>query len=250
MFLLTSLLAALQFLTVMPPLIRRSFTPRELGDAVAWYPAVGLLLGAVLWLVFATLSRLLPNGPTAALTLAAWLILTRALHFDGFLDTCDGLFGGLTPERRLEIMRDAHVGAFAVAGGVLLLLVKVSALQALPSPGAALVLASVLGRWSISLLVVSFPYGRRQGLGSAVKDNASTGHLILAAISTAACGALIYGAWGLVAFLLATIGALLFATYVLRLLPGLTGDIYGAACELCEAFVLLFAIAIGGSFHG
>lgn len=246
MFLLTSLLAALQFLTVMPPLIRRSFTPRELGGAVAWYPAVGLLLGAVLWLVFATLSRLLPNGPTAALTLAAWLILTRALHFDGFLDACDGLFGAFTSERRLIIMRDSHVGAFAVAGGVLLLLVKYSALQALPSIRAALVLAPILGRWTISLLLVGFPYGRKEGLGRTLKDNARAGHLALAAIITIACAGFLSGAWGFVALLVTTTGMLSLAVYLLRLLPGLTGDIYGASCELAEVLVLLIFVAIGG----
>lgn len=243
---LISLLAALQFLTVMPAVIRRPFTPRELGSAVAWYPAAGLILGAFLWAIHETLILLLPGGPASALTLAAWIILTRALHFDGFLDACDGLFGGFTPERRLEIMRDARVGAFAVAGGGLLILLKFSALQALPSPGVALILVPILGRWTISLLVVRFPYGRQEGMGRVIKDNARVQHLALAAFVTVACAALLTGAAGLIVVLLATASTYLIAPYLLRLIPGLTGDTYGAMCELTELFVLLYFVAIGG----
>lgn len=243
---LISFFAALQFLTIMPPIIRRRFTHRELGGAVAWYPAAGLVLGALLSAGNELLLRFLPGGPSAVLTLTAWLLLTRGLHFDGFLDACDGLFGGFTPERRLEIMRDTRVGAFAVAGGVLLLMLKYSTLQTLSSPSAALIMAPILGRWTISFLVPSFPYGRKQGLGRTVKDNAGAKDLVVAAIFTVVCAGLVSGAWGLVAFLFTTTAGLLLAIYLLRLLPGLTGDIYGATCELVEALVLLYFVTIGG----
>ena len=63
--------------------------------------------------------------------LAAWVVLTGALHLDGFLDAADGLLGGFTPERRLEIMRDERRGAYALAGGILLMLLQYSTLNAL-----------------------------------------------------------------------------------------------------------------------
>ena len=80
----------------------------------------------------AALRLVFPGSVAAALVLVAWVALTGALHLDGFLDACDGLLGGGTPEERLRIMRDERVGAFALAGGILLLLVKYSALAAVP----------------------------------------------------------------------------------------------------------------------
>ena len=60
--------------------------------------------------------------------LTLWIVLTGALHMDGFLDTCDGLLGGSNSVKRMEIMRDERVGAYALSGGALLLLIKFSTL--------------------------------------------------------------------------------------------------------------------------
>ena len=101
--------AALQFLTVTPPLVRRAFSMPELGRAVGYFPLVGTLLGTLLAAFDWGLAFLFPAGVRAALDLALWVALTGALHLDGFLDACDGLFGGRTVESRLEIMRDEQV---------------------------------------------------------------------------------------------------------------------------------------------
>ena len=127
---LTAFLTAVQFLLISPAFIKRPFTARELGAAVGFYPLVGLILGGLLLAADYLLGLFMPPLVRIALLLALWVILTGALHLDGFLDACDGLLGGFTPESRLEIMRDERVGAFALAGGVLLLLVKFSALSA------------------------------------------------------------------------------------------------------------------------
>ena len=113
-------LTAFQFLTIFPAVIRRAFTAEELGQAVGFFPLVGLAVGGILYGLEFALRLLFPMPLVAVMIVSVWLLLTRALHFDGFLDMCDGLFGGFTPERRLEIMRDSRVGAFGVAGGGLL----------------------------------------------------------------------------------------------------------------------------------
>ena len=96
--------AALQFLTVVPPVVRRPFTSAELGRAVGWFAFVGLILGAFLAGADLALSLVLPRSVTAAVILVLWVLVTGALHLDGLLDSCDGLFGGRTPEARLRIM--------------------------------------------------------------------------------------------------------------------------------------------------
>src|SRR5574341_624807 len=112
---MAAFIAAVQFLLVSPRFIRRPFTPQEMGQAAGFYPLVGLLLGAVLAAVDYLLSYLFPLQVRCALVLALWIALTGALHFDGFLDTADGLLGASMAERRMEIMRDERVGAYALA---------------------------------------------------------------------------------------------------------------------------------------
>ncbi len=239
---MTSLLAALQFLTIFPALIKREFRAQELGRAVALFPLVGLGLGAVLFGSASLAQRFFPAQIVAILTLALWLILTRALHFDGFLDICDGLFGGFTPERRLEIMRDSRVGAFAVAGGSVLLLAKFSAIQALPDLR-VLLLAPVLGRWAISLAVIGYPYVRIEGMGRAMKDHAAWPHALLSSFLAAASAWFFFQTFGLLALLISALILLLFAAFILRRIPGLSGDAYGAICEIVELAVLLTFVA-------
>src|SRR5271165_7031740 len=119
---MTSLLVAVAMLTIVP--IR---FPKLLDDAVVararlWFPLVGLLLGGFLagWTLL--LTAIAPPRVSAFLVLAAWVLVTGALHLDGFCDLCDGLFGGWTAEERLRILRDPRRGSFALVGGCLLLL--------------------------------------------------------------------------------------------------------------------------------
>ena len=239
----TAFLTAVQFLLVSPAFIKRPFTAQELGAAVGFYPLVGLILGGILLAADYGLSFFMPPLVRAALVLALWVILTGALHLDGFLDACDGLFGGYTPEARLEIMRDERVGAFALAGGALLLLLKFSTLSAIPPIAPALLLAPVLGRWGMTFALVVFPYARLEGLGRAVKDNAGQQQLILAtaiALLTSLVVAWWWADWrALLAFAAAILTAWVGVKYTLSRIPGLTGDIYGALNEIIEVAVLL-----------
>lgn len=240
---MTACIVAAQFLTIAPPLVRRSFVPVELGRAVGYLPLVGLLIGGFLIGFDRLLTLFLPSGVTAALLLTAWILGTGALHLDGFLDSCDGLFGGRTPEDRLRIMRDERVGAFAVIGGVLLLLIKFQAMTAISNRSAALGLAPVLGRWGIAVAVVAFPYARAEGLGRAMKDHAGWSQALLAS-AIAVVAAWFAAAWvGLTILLLSGAVIYFLARFTLTRLPGLTGDIYGALCELLEVLVLLGFVA-------
>src|SRR5688500_20333770 len=119
---MTSIIAAFQFLTISPTLIKRMFTSQEMGRAVGWFPLVGIVLGLLLNGINNAAQLIFPVSVSAALTLFAWVTFTRAFHLDGFMDTCDGLFGGFTAERRLDIMKDSRIGAYGCAGGGLVLI--------------------------------------------------------------------------------------------------------------------------------
>ena len=246
---MNSFIAALQFLLMTPAFIRRVFTPREMGEAVGFYPLVGLLLGGILALADALLGYLFPIPVRSVLVLALWIILTGGLHLDGFLDSCDGLLGASTPERRMEIMRDERVGAFALAGGVLLLLTMFSSLGTMASGRwAALLLAPVLGRWGIAMAVVAFPYARTSGLGRDIKDQAHMAQARLATLTALALvvivALILHSAAPLIALAAAAIIFWLSTRFILRGSQGMTGDTYGAINMVIEAGVLLAFVAM------
>ncbi len=243
---MNELIAAFQFLTIIPPLIQRPFTLKELGRSVGLYPIVGLAIGGVLVGIDSVLSSIFPSSVRAALVLCFWVVLTRAIHLDGFLDACDGMFGGYTPEKRLMIMRDSRIGAFALIGGVLVLISMYSSILTSQDLMASLLLAPVLGRWSMSFAVVSFPYARPEGMGRTMKDNSGWKELMIASLIAFATAWFIGQFLGLIIFGLIVLISLLGLRFVLRLIPGLTGDIYGAACILVELLILLIFSAIPG----
>lgn len=230
--------AALQFLTIVPPIIWRRFMAREMGWAVGFFPLIGILLGLLLAGFRHGLAYVLPPQVVAVLVLAAWVWATGALHLDGFLDACDGLLGGHTPESRMAIMRDERVGAFGVIGGVFLVLLKYASLVA-PGRSAGLILAPALGRWGMALAIVAFPYARPSGTGRVFKDYAGPKQLALATAIVLLAVWLIGGWFGLAGVALSGLVVLGLSRFALARLPGLTGDVYGAICELVETCVLV-----------
>ncbi len=240
---MTPFLAALQFLTLSPPLIKRAFTEKELGQAAGFYPLVGALIGALLYATNYGLAMIVPDGLRAALLVALWVLLSGALHMDGLLDAFDGILGGFTPQKRLEIMQDERVGAFGLSAGVILLLVKYSALSGFPQSSPALILIPVLSRWGMSLAVFAFPYARPQGLGSAVKAHITWRQIAIASLTAIIAAWLCAGWIGPISLGISLVLVWAIALFVLQRIPGLTGDIYGSINELIEmALLLLFIV--------
>lgn len=238
-----SFMAALGFLTVLP-VGKRALDNKMLARAVAFFPLVGMVLGLMLVGADYVFRRGLSDLLSSAMVVALLVLLTGALHFEGFVDACDGLLGGHTRERKLEIMRQKQVGAYAVAGGVILLLIKVAAITSITGVSRVWVLGffPVLSRWGMALALGVFPYARQQGLGSAFRGAGPVSVGIAGA--TALAAAILLGGAGLLLFGSATVLALLLGYGISRMLGGLTGDTYGAINEVIEACLLVIAAAI------
>ena len=244
-------LAALRFLTILPVPGAHHLSDDDWGRATAWYPAVGLVLGIVLAGLDWGLRLLFPPGVATALLLVGWVALTGALHLDGFVDCCDALLAPVSRDRRLEILRDVHVGAFGLVGVVLLLLTKYASLSALPETLhlASLLLVPTLGRWAMTAAIVLYPYARPgPGLGQKAKTGAGWRHLVLASLTLLLAAVLAWWAglaWTILLLsALAALTTFLIAQWIQSWIGGLTGDAYGAICELAEAISLLALVAL------
>ena len=228
---LRDLLGAFGFLTILP-----GQAPGERPSRIfAYFPLVGLTIGGIL----STINRLLTPHPRIAvfLTLLTWVILTGGLHLDGLGDACDGLLATTSPERRLAIMKDPRAGIWAVAGITLLLLGKQTALAEL-SPR-DLILPPVAGRWAMVLVTSWFPYARSSGLGKYFRDGLTLTEIAIASLTALLTGLLAGWPGGLTVLLAPLIAFLLGSWAAGRLGGGLTGDIYGAVCEVTELACLI-----------
>lgn len=243
------LLIAITFLTTIPLPIPKGITPREQGEAIAFFPIVGLVLGGILagidriagtiW----TWSSLGKNS----LLVVIMVLLTGGLHLDGLMDTCDGIFSHRSKERMLEIMKDSHVGAFGAIGAICILLMKFAFLNEINGSQRwqSLLIVPILGRWAMSFAISIFPYARKEeGLGHSFKSYAHKKYLLYATLITLLLSILILSNLsGYKIFIFAALSTMGFSVLVAwkisRQLGGLTGDTYGAICESSETIALI-----------
>jgi len=248
--------AATRFLSVLPlPGPPQQFetsnsdteTPQlKLGSA--YFSFVGFLLATLLYLVQLLFGLVLPHFALAAVLVVALVLLTGGLHLDGLMDTCDGLFGGRTRERRLEIMRDSRVGSFGVLGGICILLLKFAFFASMELHILSLAFFVVLPstRWAMVVALRVFPSARPGGLGATFRQTVTLPKLIVAGATALLLASVVGHAVGVLVWIAATCAALLIGVWVTRLIGGLTGDIYGAIAESTEIVALLVLMCMHG----
>jgi adenosylcobinamide-GDP ribazoletransferase len=251
MLLVRSFLCALAFLTRIPvPGGWSRFDENDFRRSGYWFPLIGLLLGVIIGLLWYLLRGFLAAPVLAALLLGLSVFLTGGLHLDGLMDTVDGVYGGRSREERLAFMKDSHVGAFGVIAVVLILILKYSLyaqinFNLLPY----LLAAPVLGRQALVWAQVVFPYARKQGLGSLFSIYGNYKMLMITTGISLFLLVALLKLTGVGIFIAAGLLFYLTAGWLSRLLGGLTGDTYGALCELTEIVVLLIGVLLGGRFQ-
>lgn len=239
------LLLAVSFLTVIPAYGKRLADDKDMAGSLAFYPLVGFIIGALL-AALAYFGHWLSLGLAGTvLVIVFWIVLTGGLHLDGLMDTADGMFSGKERERKLEIMRDSRVGAMGAIALAALLLLKTSFLAALAYPDNfyLLMIGPAFARCMMVISIYFFPYARSgPGLGKSFADQAGWIHISIAAAILLAGTFLLARGSGLILLGLSAIPLVLIIVWIARQLGGLTGDTYGAICELSEALFLITAV--------
>ncbi len=242
-------LAALRFLTTIPLPWVREARPEELGRSTGYFPVVGIIIGLILvglsWLFELLLSppspSPLPSPLVYVLLVVSSVVISGALHLDGFVDTCDGIAGHKTSKERWQVMSDSRVGAFGIIGVVLLLLVKYVALGNIPPDllMLTLVLMPMVSRWAMVYAIFAYPYAKPSGLGVVVKQGTRWPGFLMATLITLVVAYVLARVMGLAIMLGIWIIAMVMAGYFKRKFSGLTGDTYGAINEVTEVSVLI-----------
>jgi adenosylcobinamide-GDP ribazoletransferase len=251
---LADLRSALAFLTCFPPVVlgRPADRPFDFRRAARMFPLVGALIGAAGGIVVILSVGLLhlPALLAAGLAIAATVAVTGALHEDGLADTADGLGGGDSAMRKLEIMADSRIGTFGAVAVTLSVVLRVGALAALVPAGsfraaAALIAAEAASRGAMVRLWHDLPAARPGGMADRAgppDDRATLAAVLGSAVIVAVAVVPTYGLWAALAGAVAVVAtAFGLARLLANQIGGQTGDTLGA-CQQCAAIAFLAAI--------
>ena len=229
---------AVSMLSIVPFFKVHDFYKGINGYAVMFYPLIGFLLGLLLYGAFVFLSPFFPPLHVSIIIFALWVLLTGALHLDGFSDTIDGLF--VPKEKALHVMKDPHNGGMGMIFSVVFLLLKASSLAALDAVY-LLPVVLMLSRFNAVLQIYLYPYISQNGMAALAKEELTTKQFFISVAYTLFIVLLFHG------FLLLFVALLvMFALkhFFMKRYGGFTGDIYGFSIEMTE-LVLLNVLIIG-----
>ena len=219
--------------------------------SMCFFPLIGAVIGLLLW-GWLWLCERLDIGPVLKGAVGALLpvIVTGGIHMDGFMDTSDALASWQSKERRLEILKDSHVGAFAVLGCSGYLLLHAAVLrEATAASGVMLCGVFVLSRALSAWAMAAFRSARPQGMLDAF---AQAAHKRLVTISCAVYAALCAAVWAvsggwlaLACLLTAALCVWYYRHMACKQFGGVTGDLAGWFLQVTE-LVLTAVIMLGG----
>ena len=231
------LIVAIQFLTRLPT-PRVASNAEDFAGSMRWFPAVGLVIGAILAGAY-WLGAMIDPWTGALAALAAWVMVTGALHLDGLSDLADGCGAAHGDRSRLlAVMADPHVGSFGVVAIALQLIAKLVLLHALGPSWPALILipfAARIGplfwaRWLPSL---------HAGLGARFAEAVRPADLIAWTVL------LLAAAWFVPGLLAAVLLVPAWMLWLRWKIGGISGDGHGAGIELVETGLLLACVIVG-----
>ena len=253
MFLFESLLVAMSTYSAIP-VPQFEWNDRNMKYAICFFPAVGILCGAALWGWYVLADLLGISGFFFAMIATCLpLLITGGIHMDGYMDTVDALASHQSRERKLEILKDPHCGAFAVIYcGVYLLAYaglthELFAANCIP----AICPTFVLSRSLSALCAVNMPNARKSGMLCAYTKNTekhtATIALIAVLIISGAAVVLLSPIIGGITVLFAIVSTVFYHRLTMKQFGGVTGDTSGFFLQFCELACLVGAW-IGGMF--
>ena len=228
--------AAVRFLTILP--VRGGDAPP--GQAAAFFPLVGAILGAAGAGVYLLTAKAFPMSIAALATVAFWVLISGVLHEDGLADVADAVRAGRTRDRVLSILKDSRIGTYGAVAILLSVLARWQALEYLATPRVFETLIAVQAVPRAAMVAMAWcsrPAG--SGLGYALSSTLSTPAAI-AAMAQGAAAALLCGLRPGLAMMAGSVLIVQASRgwFYVRL-GGVNGDCLGFTEQLIEIFILL-----------
>lgn len=242
---------ALQFFTRLPVPRWVGFEEEWLHHASRYFPAVGIVVGAITAGIYGVAQSWWPPVVAVLASTIVGIYLTGAFHEDGFADTCDGLGGGMTRQRVLEIMVDSRIGAYGAIGILLMLAMKCAVLSSMSAQMVivALLTGHPLSRLASTALIWRLVYAKGEGKAKPLAQRMSNGEFSIAAITALLPVAVLLYLnmlhWQslLAGFVALALAAIWLARKFQHRIGGYTGDCLGAVQQLSEVAFYLGLLA-------
>ena len=240
MFLFESLLVAMSTYSVIP-VPQFEWNDRNMKYAICFFPAVGILCGTALWGWY-VLAGLLEISVFffAIIATCLPLLITGGIHMDGYMDTVDALASHQSLERKLEILKDPHCGAFAVIYCGVYLLAYAGLIHELFSANYILIICPtfILSRTLSALCAVNMPNARKSGMLCAytkkTEKHTATIALIAILIISGTSVVLLSPIIGGITVVFAIVTAIFYRRLAMKQFGGVTGDTSGFFLQICE----------------
>ena len=230
------------------PMPRADWNDKNMRYAFCWFPVIGLVIGLVELAVFYILTKWQVGSVFRGVCLMAVpLLVTGGIHLDGFMDTMDAFHSYQPRERKLEILKDSHIGAFSVICLVLYELIYIGAYSEINAVR-QIEIAAVgffLSRCLSGIAAVTFPGAKKEGLlymfTSRAHERTVKAALFLQTLSAAVLMLYIDGITGAAALVGAGITFWYYYKKCKKELGGITGDTEGYFVTVCEGVIVLAA---------
>ncbi len=236
------------------PIPKFEWEEKQMRYAVCFFPLVGVAIGALTCLWFYLGVRFAVGQVCLALIgTAIPLLVTGGIHMDGYMDTMDALHSYQPREKKLEILKDSHVGAFAVLMAIVYFLIYVGAYTQLVTMREAGLLAAgfILSRALSGFALLTLPLARQDGLLFSFAHPAAKNKVrVVMIIEAAAAGAVMIWLFVVAGIVLIAGAVLIFLWYWRRSkkeFGGITGDTEGWFLAICECWFVI-GIAVMGKF--
>ena len=237
------------------PMPRSEWTDENKSYAMCFFPWIGAVIGLLSYEVFRFSKWFDGNGGgNYSLFFVIFLILipvfiTGGIHLDGFLDTQDALSSRQTKERRLEILKDSHAGAFAIISCTVYFLMYIGVYSCLSVRSMEVIAYSfMLSRTLSGLSVVTFPQARKKGMVADFSESASTRitRMVLGIYLIVLCFLipLTGGICGIGCVISAGVVYGYYYRMAMKNFGGVTGDLCGYFLQVCELVMALVVVVV------
>ncbi|WP_328587243.1 adenosylcobinamide-GDP ribazoletransferase [Clostridium sp. Marseille-P2415] len=222
------------------PIPQVEWTKERLRYAMCFFPLIGAVIGLLVMGAYSVCSSLDFLHFRQILPVILPIVITGGIHMDGFLDVIDAKSSHADRERKLEILKDPHTGAFAIIGcGVYLLLYLAAFRELEPHMIPAYCMIFIMTRALSGLAVVTFPMAKTSGLAASF-SGAARKRTVGIVMAGYAAGAEL-GVWYLggpvaaaAAFFVSLFVYGYYYTMAKREFGGITGDLAGYFLQICE----------------
>lgn len=232
------------------PMPRVSWKKEDMKYSMCFFPLIGMVIGFFLYFAYLGMEKLQCTSLFKAVILTVIpILITGGIHMDGFIDTVDARNSYGEKEKKLEILKDPHIGAFAMIKFAVYLMLMLGFFSQVSKQSIGVIaLGFIYSRTLSGLSVVSFKNAKTNGLLATFSDSAQKqvvkGMLYLYLILCGIGMILLQPLIGSICFIIGFLVFLYYHNMSYKEFGGITGDLAGYFLQICELFLLIAAVVV------